>query len=183
MAMIIETERLAVRRWTTEPADLDFLCDMYTRPEVMRWFSRMPPATTREDAIQMLDRWATRGSRDGRYGIWAVQRRDTGQLVGTTMLKQLPGHPVTVLTDDIEVGWHLHPDHWGNGYATETARALVDLEFSRADTEIVYAVVDPANEASKAVTRRLGMAYLGRRTDWYGGVEVDAFALSRPTPR
>ena len=54
------------------------------------------------------------------------------------------------------MGWHLHPDAWGHGYATEAARALVAREFAAGTSEI-YAVVSPGNEPSMAVCRRLGM--------------------------
>ncbi len=77
-------------------------------------------------------------------------------------------------TDDIEVGWHLHPDSWGRGYATEAAAAAVDRAFA-AGLKRMYAVVKPGNTASIAVTRRLGMTPLGLRRDWYGGIELEAF--------
>ncbi|SCE65165.1 Acetyltransferase (GNAT) domain-containing protein [Micromonospora haikouensis] len=96
------------------------------------------------------------------------------------LLKPLPGRDERVPTTDIEVGWHLHPDSWGHGYATEAARALAARELATG-TPRVWAVVSPGNTASAAVARRLGMAYVGRRTDWYGGEELDAFVL-RATP-
>lgn len=181
MTVVVETERLVVRPWTAEPADLAWIYDTYSRPEVMRHFgSGSQPLTAPEQAADMLGRWAARGSGDGWYGIWAVESRATGQLVGTTMIKQLPGLDDRTLTDDIEVGWHLHPDSWGRGYATEAARALIAREWAHTGTELIHAVVGPENEASKAVARRLGMTYVGRRTDWYGGEEVDTFVLRRP---
>ncbi|WP_245730352.1 GNAT family N-acetyltransferase [Micromonospora pallida] len=152
--------------------------DMYSRMEVVRWFGFVPgwPLTAPEQAVDMVRRWHARTTPDGRYGIWAIELRGSGQVAGTILLKRLPGRDEGVLTDDIEVGWHLHPDCWGNGYATEAARAMVDREFA-AGTEQIYAVVDPGNEPSKAVARRLGMTYVGRRTDWYGGIETDTFVL------
>ncbi|MEU5939274.1 GNAT family N-acetyltransferase [Micromonospora sp. NPDC047548] len=77
-------------------------------------------------------------------------------------------------TDDIEVGWHLHPDSWGHGYATEAARAALAREFAAGARE-VYAVVSPGNDPSMAVARRLGMTHLGRRTGWYGGEVLETF--------
>nr|WP_260428615.1 GNAT family N-acetyltransferase [Micromonospora globispora] len=76
----------------------------------------------------------------------------------------------------MEVGWHLHPDSWGHGYATEAARAVVEREFETG-TEQVFAVVMPGNDASMAVARRLGMTHVGIRTDWYGGEELETFVL------
>jgi RimJ/RimL family protein N-acetyltransferase len=182
MTVVVETERLVVRPWTAEPADLARLFDMYSRIEVMRFLGTDPqPFTAPEQALGMLERWQARGSRDGWYGIWAAELRATGQVVGTTMIKQLPGRDDRTLTDDIEVGWHLHPDSWGRGYATEAARALVEREWAHTDTELIHAVVNPTNEASKAVARRLGMTHVGQRSDWYGGEVVDTFVLHRPS--
>ena len=74
---------------------------------------------------------------------------------------------------EVEVGWHLHPDSWGNGYATEAARAALRRGFAAGLDEIL-AVVRPGNEASVAVCRRLGMTPLGRTTRWYD-TELEVF--------
>jgi RimJ/RimL family protein N-acetyltransferase len=79
---------------------------------------------------------------------------------------------------EVEVGWHLHPDSWGHGYATEAASAVIERGFAAGVPE-VYAVVRPGNEASMAVCRRLGMAPLGRLSRWYD-VELEAFRLMAP---
>ncbi len=61
---------------------------------------------------------------------------------------------------EVEVGWHLHPDAWGNGYATEAATAAVTDAFARG-LERVIAVTHLDNHASQAVCRRLDMRHLG----------------------
>ncbi|MFY1690760.1 GNAT family N-acetyltransferase [Plantactinospora sp. WMMB782] len=178
---IYETERLVVRDWTLEPDDLARVYDTYSRPEVAR-FLNAPwlPLREPDDAAETVRRWHARNAGFGAgYGIWAMQRRDDGRVVGTVLLKPMPGRDEAKLTDDIEVGWHLHPDSWGHGYATEAARGAVERAFAAGVPEI-YAVVAPGNEASMAVARRLGMASIGRRTDWYGGEELETFRLSRP---
>jgi RimJ/RimL family protein N-acetyltransferase len=76
-----------------------------------------------------------------------------------------------------EVGWHFHPDAWGHGYATETARAALGWAFDRGLDE-VFAVVRPDNTASLNVCRRLGMAALGRTSAYYGA-DLELF---RTTP-
>ncbi|GAB3160609.1 GNAT family N-acetyltransferase [Micromonospora sonneratiae] len=177
---IYETERLVIRDWTEDPADLDRAYDIYSRPEVARFLGAPHlPLTAPEGAIELVQNWHRRNATFGSgYGIWAIQLRETGQIVGTVLLKPLPGRDERTLTDDIEVGWHLHPDCWGHGYATEAARGAVERGFARGLTEI-YAVVSPGNEASMAVARRLGMVPIGRRTDWYGGEELETFLLRR----
>ncbi|WP_344750896.1 GNAT family N-acetyltransferase, partial [Micromonospora olivasterospora] len=133
-----------------------------------------------EDPARAADRlalWRARhADHAGRYGTWAIEVRATGVVVGTVLLKPLPGRDESVPTDDIEVGWHLHPDSWGHGYATEAARAVVARELAAGARE-VWAVESPGNAPSMAVARRLGMAHVGRRTDWYGGEELEAFVL------
>ncbi|WP_231486880.1 GNAT family N-acetyltransferase [Candidatus Blastococcus massiliensis] len=167
---LLRTERLLLRAWTTDAADLARLADIYGRPEVTRWLGG-PPSVPPDELVA---RWAEVHAADDRFGCWAIQPApgEAGP-AGTLLLKPLPNG-----VGEVEVGWHLHPDSWGRGYATEAAAAVIDRAFQRGLPE-VYAVVRPANEPSLAVCRRLGMAPLGRMTRWYG-VELEAFRLMAP---
>ncbi|MEU1585207.1 GNAT family N-acetyltransferase [Micromonospora sp. NPDC005710] len=179
---VLTTERLILRDWTDDPADLARIYDIYRRPEISRWLGVAPglPMTDPGQAVERLRLWQDRHANDqGRYGTWAVEVRETGQVVGTALLKPLPGRDEAVRTEDIEVGWHLHPDFWGHGYATEAARGMLAREFA-AGTREIYAVVSPGNEPSIAVARRLGMTHVGQRTDWYGGEVLETFVLGAP---
>ncbi|MFE2172038.1 GNAT family N-acetyltransferase [Kitasatospora sp. NPDC059462] len=166
------TDRLIARLW--EHTDAERAYDLYARWEVARWLGAAPRALESPAEVPaMIDRWRAR-SADPRYGVWALERRDTGVVAGSVMLLPLP------LPDEdgsgngeVEVGWHLHPDSWGRGYATEAARAALAKGFADGLTEI-HAVVRPGNERSAAVCRRLGMTPRGRTSRWYGG-EFDAF--------
>ncbi|MGY1812409.1 GNAT family N-acetyltransferase [Blastococcus sp. SYSU D00820] len=163
------TARLRLRPWTTCRDDLARLADIYGRDEVTRWLGGTPSVTP----VELVARWAAVTAADERFGCWAVERREDGVVAGTLLLKPLPGG-----VGEVEVGWHLHPDSWGRGYATEAARAAIDGAFAAGLPE-VYAVVRPGNEASIAVCRRLGMAPLGRLRRWYD-VELEAFRLMAP---
>ncbi|MFD6751891.1 GNAT family N-acetyltransferase [Micromonospora gifhornensis] len=179
---IVTTERLLVRDWTDRPADLARLFEIYSRPEIAQWLGDASgfPLTDPAQAVERLARWRRRHAEHGnRYGTWAIEVRETGVVVGTVMIKPMPGRDEQVLTDDIEVGWHLHPEAWGNGYATEAARPCMEREFATG-TPLIHAVVAPGNTASMAVARRLGMTPVGRRSDWYGGEELETFVLARP---
>jgi RimJ/RimL family protein N-acetyltransferase len=165
---VLRTARLRLRAWTTSPEDLARLEDIYGREEVTRWIGgppKVPPA-------DLPARWAAVHAQDERFGCWAIERQD-GVPAGTVLLKPLPDG-----VGEVEVGWHLHPDSWGHGYATEAARAVVDRAFEAGLPE-VYAVVRPGNTASLAVCRRLGMTPLGRLRRWYD-VELEAFRLMAP---
>ena len=162
------TARLRLRPWTTSSADLDRLADLYGRTEVTRWLGGRPTMAPAD----LVARWDAVAAQDARFGCWAIQLRD-GTVAGTLLVKPLPGG-----VGEVEVGWHLHPDCWGHGYATEAARAAIGRAFDQGLPEI-YAVVRPGNEASLSVCRRLGMAPLGRMRRWYD-VELEAFRLMAP---
>ncbi|MGW7448073.1 GNAT family N-acetyltransferase [Kitasatospora sp. NPDC054795] len=159
---VLTTERLVVRQWTMSTADQDRAFDIYSRWEVARWLGRTPRAMAGpEEARAFIERCRKR-SADPRFGAWAVERRDTGTVAGTVLLVPLPDGD-----GEIEIGWHLHPDSWGRGIATEAARAVLAKGFADGLTEI-RAVLAPDNTRSAAVCRRLGMTGTGPTDRWYG---------------
>ena len=164
----LRTDRLRLRAWTTSPDDLARLTDLYGREEIRRWIGGTPSVPPEE----LVARWQLVHELDPRHGCWAIQDPD-GRVAGTVLFKPLPNG-----VGEVEVGWHLHPDSWGRGYATEAAAAVIERGFAAGVPE-VYAVVRPGNEASMAVCRRLGMAPLGRLRRWYD-VELEAFRLMAP---
>jgi RimJ/RimL family protein N-acetyltransferase len=110
---------------------------------------------------------------DESTGLWAAQVRSTGAVAGSILLLPLPEPADGPGAGEVEVGWHLHPDSWGHGYATEGARGALAHGFAGGLREI-YAVVRPDNERSLAVCRRLGMEPLGLTSRWYDA-ELEAF--------
>ncbi|TYP89134.1 acetyltransferase (GNAT) family protein [Blastococcus xanthinilyticus] len=99
----LRTDRLGLRPWRTDQADLDRLTDLYGRDEVTRWLGGAPTLP----AVELVARWAEVHRRDLRYLCWAIERPD-GVPAGTVLLKPLPNG-----VGEVEVGWHLHPDSWG----------------------------------------------------------------------
>ncbi|RBY84734.1 GNAT family N-acetyltransferase [Blastococcus sp. TF02A-26] len=163
------TERLRLRPWTTRRDDLCRLTDLYGRAEVTRWLGGSPSVTP----VELVQRWHRVSDADPRYGCWAIETTSPPRIAGTVLLKPLPDG-----IGEVEVGWHLHPDCWGHGYATEAARAVIDRAFAAGVPE-VYAVVRPGNTASVAVCRRLGMEPLGLLRRWYD-VELETYRLMAP---
>lgn len=120
-----------------------------------------PP--TRADAWEQmavfLGQWSLRG-----HGQWAVEDRRTGRLLGRAGLHQ----PERDEWPGLEVGWTLHPDHWGRGYATEAGAAAIDYAFDVLGRDEVISIIHPDNHASQAVARRLGLAFVeDRRMAWH----------------
>ena len=144
----VETERLLLRPFRED--DLDAFTAVLQAPEV-RASLHSRDDIGREDAwlgmVQWLGQWELRGT-----GHWAVVEKASGTLIGRagTHRPERPGWP------GIEIGWALHPDHWGNGYATEAGAAAVEYAFAHFDDDEIYSVILPENLASQAVARRLG---------------------------
>lgn len=164
----LRTQRLRLRAWTASPADLGRLIDIYGCAEVQRWIGGTPSVPP----VELVERWAAVHALDPRYGCWAIEPHE-GPPAGTVLFKPLPDG-----VGEVEVGWHLHPDSWGHGYATEAGRAVIERGFGEGVPE-VYAVVRPGNEASMAVCARLGMERIGLFRRWYG-VELEIFRLTAP---
>ncbi|HSV65457.1 MAG TPA: GNAT family N-acetyltransferase [Mycobacteriales bacterium] len=169
MATSLRTDRLIARAWSP---DKDALAayEIYSDPAVVRYLSSIrEPVSSVDEAREYLTDWCMR-SDDPAYGFWAVQPVDGGDPIGTAFVRPLPP-----LNSDVEIGWHLHPAHWGKGYATEIGQATIDYAFRKGVAE-VYAVIKPGNDRSAAVARRLGMEYVGR-TDKYYGQEMDVYRI------
>jgi RimJ/RimL family protein N-acetyltransferase len=161
--MLIETERLRIRDWT--PEDAPAALDMLSRVEVVKWLGDGPPVLTKDldEAVEKIERW--RGRDDPPLGHWAIEVTDSGSLhgrvIGTVLLLTLPNGD-----GEVEIGWHLHPDAWGHGYASEAARAALRRGFEGGLDEI-NAVTHLTNGPSQAVCRRIGMDHRGVTGRWY----------------
>jgi RimJ/RimL family protein N-acetyltransferase len=159
---LVRTPRLALRSWG--PGDVGTFHDLYSRWDVMRWLGAHPRRVLADadEARARIERW--RANEAPPLGLWAVVPTGAATPVGTVLL--LPLADAAGPTDEVEVGWHLHPDHWGYGYATEAAAALL----KEAGLPRVLALTDPDNVRSQAVARRLGMADEGLTDRWFGTV-------------
>lgn len=166
--MSFETERLIMRKYTQD--DAAFVFDMYSRWEVQQFLGPSPkPVETIDEAVQAIERWRSVGANNPLLGVWAVTLRHDGRPVGTVMFKMAPlawdTKPLP-LSDDYEIAWHLHPDHWGRGYATEASAALLKRAFAAGVPEVI-AIIRERNEPSKLLARRLGMEYVGETDRYY----------------
>jgi RimJ/RimL family protein N-acetyltransferase len=164
----LRTARLLLRPWS--PEDADFLYDMESRWDVKRYIGTTPAVMTdRSQALASIER--RRALDHPVHGIWAIELLSERVLVGNLLLKPIPlsvdASPSP--SEDVEIGWHLHPDHWGHGYASEAGRAGLAHAFG-AGLPRVLAVTAPANGASQKVCRRLGMRHLGRSDAFYNAM-------------
>jgi [ribosomal protein S5]-alanine N-acetyltransferase len=179
VTIAFETERLIARDWNIE-RDVEAAFAMYGDPEVMRFLGSSPQVVPnleeqRTRLATLIQRYAER--KDG-VGAWALEEKNTGEVIGTLLVKYLPdaeGNP----TSDLEIGWHLRRSAWGKGYAMEAGIAGARYAFEVVGAPVLYAVIYKENVRSIAVAQRIGMIRRGP-TDKYYGVTVELFEL-RPT--
>ena len=131
-------------------------------------------AHTRLSLADSLRRWAGRlddWERDG-FGMWIVEVAATGAVIGHAGLQPLDG------TDDIELGYYLGRAAWGQGYATEAARACLSFGFERAGLRRIVAVVRTENDASRNVLRKVGFRH--ERDGVFYEAEASLLAIDAP---
>jgi ribosomal-protein-alanine N-acetyltransferase len=164
----IETARLLLRRFTVADLD-DYVQHIFADADVMRYLPQrdLSPRARAERTIAVFDdHWTQRG-----YGVWAVTDKITGQLIGHCGLNFVPE------AGEIEVLYALRQDRWGQGLATEAARASARFGFEQADLARLIALAVPENVASRRVMEHLGFQY--EKDAHYFGLDLVCTVLPR----
>lgn len=174
----LRTERLVLRPYTR--ADLDDYAAMQGNEELVRYM--LWPLRDRAAAAKHLAqrRRQIRLQQNGDFLGLAIElpaepslnpRPGSGRVIGDASLLLR-----SVGNRQAEVGWVLHPDFGGKGYATEASRAMLDIAFGRLGVHRVVAQLDARNAASGAMAERLGMRReaLFRHDMWFKGAWGDS---------
>ena len=154
---VLTTDRLLLRGF--EERDLDEYAAMMADPAVVEFLSDKKPLSRGDAWRQMamvLGHWTLRG-----FGLWAVEERDTGRLLGRIGCHQPEGWP------GFEVGYTLGRPFWGRGFATEGARAALQYARTVLRREEILSVIRPANAGSIRVATALG-AVRSETVEFYG---------------
>ncbi|WP_404383928.1 GNAT family N-acetyltransferase [Knoellia locipacati] len=146
---LLRTDRLVLRRW--RGSDLEPFAALNADPEVMRYF---PHPLSRTEGDALVERTEATFGRLG-HGLWAVERQDTSAFIGFVGLA--PMHPGSPGAGGVEVGWRLASSVWGQGFATEAARASISDGIRRLGLDEIWSWTAVLNTPSQAVMRRLGM--------------------------
>lgn len=148
----LETERLILRRFTADDADL--LIELDSDPAVMRYLTGgnpTAPELIRERYLPNIlagyDKWS------GHLGVFAAHEKDGGAFIGWFILRPAPEGPL----DEVELGYRLRRVAWGKGYATEGSRALLGKAFTELGVRMVWAETMSVNHGSRNVMEKLEM--------------------------
>jgi RimJ/RimL family protein N-acetyltransferase len=145
----------ATPRLRAEPlreSDFDELRRMHTDPAVMAHLGGVrSEAQTREYHDVNLRHWREHG-----FGLWIVYERDGDEPIGRGMLRYLRVDGA----DELEIGYALYEPFWGRGLATEIAAACIDYGRQHLHGTRFFALVSPANLASRRVLEKAGLRYL-----------------------
>jgi RimJ/RimL family protein N-acetyltransferase len=149
--LVAETARLRLRTW--DFADRAEFNRLLNRPAVMRWLGGVADTATSNAAFERIDTY----QRDHGFTFWIVERTADRALLGFCGLKRANAPGGEAFAGEIEVGWRLREDAWGQGYALEAAIAALDLAFARFAAPRVVAVTALGNLQSQKLMARLGM--------------------------
>jgi RimJ/RimL family protein N-acetyltransferase len=169
MAPTLTTSRLLLRGWQVD--DAPAALEIYGKTDVARWLSPAMDRVSDLDAMRaLLQQWIDQDAKLATpAGRWAMQDSD-GSVIGAVILLPLPPGD-----NDLEIGWQLRPDVWGQGYATEATHGVAGWAFTQ-DIDEIFAVVRPGNARAAATARRNGMSWVGE-TDKYYGLTLQVYRL------
>jgi RimJ/RimL family protein N-acetyltransferase len=174
---VIETERLRLRNWREGDAE-EFIRTTNT-DAVMRWLGGVRTREQARETVARLTQW----QEERGFTFWVVERKEDGALLGFCGLK-IADDPGSPPEGQLEVGWRLREDAWGQGYAKEAAAASLDFAFEELGAQRVVALTVEGNRPSWGLMLRLGMERRAeldyRGPDWAVGIVI-VYSIERET--
>ncbi len=165
MNLVLHSERLTLT--PVCESDLSLVTDVFTDPEVMRFSSG---AMGKKEIRKNMPNWTRRGG-NGCNGIWCISDRSRDEKLGTVALLPMPVEdkmtdyslviPGRMPDGDIEIGYYLKRSAWGNGYATEACKRLLQMAFEESPLTEVVATFDVGNTGSQRVLEKAGFVNHG----------------------
>jgi 3-dehydroquinate dehydratase/shikimate dehydrogenase len=152
MSILIETDRIRLRRW--EEKDNAPFAKLNADPAVMTYLGQPLPRAKSDAAIEaqldLMDK--------GEPAFWVAALTENDALLGCIGVKRVTFE--AHFTPCYEIGWRLAQEHWGKGYATAGARAALQYSFSNWDMPSIHSFTVHANIKSQAVMERIGMKHI-----------------------
>jgi len=151
MSKIIETDRLILRTWRDE--DLESMFAINQDPKVMEYF---PSLQDLDMTKNFIDKVNAHFENHG-YSLYATVRKDTNEFIGFIglLIAEFESH----FTPATEIGWRLSSNHWGQGFATEGAKAVLDYAFRELKIPEIVSFTAASNAKSIRVMQKIGLQH------------------------
>jgi RimJ/RimL family protein N-acetyltransferase len=162
---VITTDRLVLR--PAVDADRPAIAAMNGDPRVGAWLGGVRDRVESDAFVDLVQAHEA----EHRFGFWVVESQAERQVVGMTGVWWVPAE--MDMGRVVEIGWRFHPDAWGQGYATEAARAALSYGFEALGLPEIIAFTARANLASQSVMRRIGMIHDADRDFDHPGLAED----------
>lgn len=147
--VLIKTTRLILRPWRKE--DLEPFADLNADAKVMEYF---PSTLSRKESDDLANRISSK-LEEQEWGLWAVSVPGIVDFIGFIGLAE-PSFDAH-FTPAVEVGWRLAFDHWGKGYATEGAKAILEHGFKTLNLNEIVSFTAVQNMRSRRIMEKIGM--------------------------
>ncbi|HEY4677839.1 MAG TPA: GNAT family N-acetyltransferase [Candidatus Angelobacter sp.] len=165
LSYVLETSRLRLREFVSQ--DADALAAVLGDPVTMQYY---PAAFEHKGVQEWIGKNIARYQRDG-YGLWAMMLKSSGEVIGDCgcVLQEVEDR------NEVEVGYHVRRDLWGNGYATEAAKACMEYAFAKLGARRVISMIRPENLQSRRVAEKNGMSC--EKTIFWRGYDHCIYAI------
>ena len=148
--MVLETERLILRRLSTD--DAEFVLKLLNEPSFLRYIGDRGVRNLEDAAQYILNRLVTSYERNG-FGLYLVELRESGIPIGISGLVKRDTLP------DADIGFAFLPAYWSQGYAFESAAAVMNYAREVLGLNRILAITSPDNEASAKLLGKIGLRF------------------------
>jgi len=170
---LLQTERLETTLLTLD--DVKAWAEFFKHPEAIRFLFIESLGLSSDEAVaqhmiqKQLDRY-----QDKRYGLQKLIHRESGLFIGCCglLVQEVNGN------QEVEVGYHIFPTYWGQGYATEAAKCFIDFAFNQPQITSLISIIDEDNVASIRVAEKNGLT-LDSSTRWINNEPVGIYRINR----
>jgi len=166
-----------------DASDVDLATEMFTDPQVLRFTGGVMEES---EILAEMSNWTKRGG-NGCIGIWRISEKCSGEKLGTVALLPMPIEekdtdftlviPGQMPDGDVEIGYFLKRSAWGNGFATEACKRLIQAVFEDSPLVEVVATFEPDNAASRHVLEKTGFVNHGSMVSY--GEEGPIYRIGR----